>query len=198
MKNKTRLKENAVEVTYALENSDYLRFNKFVINRTPALKRQMLLRFLGLPALIAVEVYFIHLPPALYLPFVLVFSAAWIAYLWWAQQRAVTVQAQLRPGVLGLHTVSLQPDGLYNQTTILDTRVKWQNITEVADSPQMIVLFLSPRYGFIVPKHAFADPAEASAFLETAQAYRRSASDGTLPSLPARTPSWPPAPQRML
>ena len=187
-----------MEVTYALDNSDYLSFNKFVINRTPAVKRQMLLRYLGLPTLIAVEVYFIHLPLALYLPFVLVFSAAWIVYLWWAQRRAVTMQAQMRPGALGLHTVALQPDGFYSQSQAQDTRVKWQNITEVADSPQMIALFLSPRYGFIVPKRAFADPTEASAFLETVQAYRRSARDGTLLNLPARTLSWPPAPQRML
>lgn len=187
-----------MEVTYTLEKNDYLQFNRFVINRVPALKRQAFLRFFFLPVLIAVELYIAHIP---WLPFLVVLgavTAAWVAYLLWAQRRAVVTLAQARVGAIGLHTVSLQPDGFYSQTSVVDTRVKWQNITEVANSSQMILVFLSPRFGFIVPKRAFADPAQASAFLETAQAYRRSAYDGTQPTLPSISASWPPAPQRML
>ena len=187
-----------LEVTYTLEKNDYLQYNRFVINRVPSLNRLMLLRFFVLPGIVALEIYFIGLPTLLSLAALFVLTAAWVAYLLWAQRRAVITQAQARPGALGLHTVSLRPDGLYNQTSVQDTRVKWQNITEVADSPQIIALFLSPRFGFIVPKRAFADPAQASAFLETARAYRRSAYDGTQPALPSAPASWPPAPQRIL
>ena len=188
-----------MEITYQLEKSDHLQFNQFVINRVPALKRQMLLRFFGLPALISAELYVFHLALVPYLLSAVAVTAGWIAYLWWAQRRVVTVQAQARPGAIGLHTVSLQPDGLYNQTAALDTRAKWQNITEVAENPQMIVLFLSPRFGFIVPKRAFADPAQAQAFFELARAYRQGVLDGTQPMLPPALPvSWPPAPQRIL
>lgn len=188
-----------MEITYQLEKSDHLRFNQFVINRIPSLKRQALLRFFGLPAVISVELYVFHLTLVPYLLNVFGVTAAWIAYLWWAQRRAIISQAQARPGAIGLHTVSLQPDGLYNQTSILETRVKWQNVTEVADHPQMILLFLSPRFGFIVPKRAFADPAQAQAFFELARAYRQGVLDGTRPMLPSALPaSWPPAPQRIL
>ena len=186
-----------MEVTYALEKNDYLQFNRFVINRVPTLKRQAFLRFFFLPALIAFELYIAHIPRLPFLVVLCAVTAAWIAYLSWAQRRAVVTQAQARIGAIGLHTASLRPDGLYNQTSVQDTRVKWQNITEVAENSQMILLFLSPRYGFIVPKRAFADPAQASAFLETARAYRRSAYEGTPPVLPTAPASWPPAPQRM-
>ena len=187
-----------LEVTYTLEKNDYLQFNRFVIRRVPALKRQAFLRFFFLPALIAFELYIAHMPLLPFLVVLCAVTAAWIAYLVWAQRRAVITQAQARPGALGLHTVSLRPDGLYNQTAVQDTRVMWQNITEVADSPQIIALFLSPRFGFVVPKRAFADPAQAAAFLETARTYCRSAYDGTQPALPSAPASWPPAPQRIL
>lgn len=189
--------DNIMELTYTLEKNDYLYFNGFVINRVPALKRQMVLRFVFLPALIALEAYFVRASLPWFLLSVAVFTGIWAGYLLWAQRRAITVQAQSRPGALGLHTVSLQPDGFYTQSSVLDTRAKWLNITEIADSPQMIILLLSPRFGFIVPKRAFAGPAQAAAFLETAQAYRQSAYDGTQPMLPSIPASWPPAPQRI-
>ncbi len=187
-----------MEVTYTLEKNDYLQHNWFVINRVPALKRQTLLRFLSVPLLNLAALYVFPLPPTLYLLDALGITALWAGYLWWAHRQTIITQARARIGAIGLHTVSLQPDGLYNQTSVLDTRAKWQNITEVVDSPQMIVIFLSPRYGFIVPKRAFTNPAQAQAFLETARAYRQSVWDGTQPALPPIPASWPPAPQRIL
>ncbi len=187
-----------MEVTYTLEKNEYLQFNRFVINRVPALKRQAFLRFFFLPVLIAGELYLMHISWLPFLVIICAVTAAWVGYVWWAQNRAVITQAQARVGAIGLHTVSIQPDGLYSQTSVVDSRVKWQNITEVADNPQLIVLFLSPRFGFLVPKWAFADPAQAQAFLETARACRQSVWDGTLPVLPSVPASWPPAPQRIL
>ena len=187
-----------LEVTYTLEKNDYLRYSWFVIGRTPGLKWQAILRFFGLPLFNLVVLFIFHTAPVPYLLNAVGVTSLWVGYLWWAHRQAVISLAQARTGDLGLHTVSLQPDGLYNQTSILETRVKWQNITEVADSPQIIALFLSPRFGFIVPKRAFADPAQASAFLETARAYHRSAYDGSEPALPPVPASWPPAPQRIL
>ena len=102
-----------MEVTYTLEKSDYLQFNRFVINRVPALKRQAFLRFFFLPALIAFELYVAHTPRLAFLVVLCAVTAAWIAYLSWAQRRAVVTQAQARVGAIGLHTVSLRPDGLY-------------------------------------------------------------------------------------
>ena len=188
-----------MEITYQLEKNDYLNYFWFATKRVPALKRQMLLRFFGLPLFNLAALYIFPLSLVPYLLNAFGVAAVWIAYLWWAQRQAVITLAQSRPDSFGLHTLSLQPDGLYNQTSVLDTRVKWRNITEVAENPQMIVLFLSPRFGFIVPKRAFADPAQAQAFFELARAYRQGVLDGTQPMLPPALPvSWPPAPQRIL
>ena len=186
-----------MEVTYQLEREDYLRYNRFVIGRVPALKRQALVRFLILPAILAVELRFLHMPLLYYV--LLLFSATvlWTAFLLWSQRRAIIALTEARPGAIGLHTLSLQPDGLREQTSVLEARVKWQNVTEIAQSPQVIALFLGPRYGFLVPKRAFPTPEQAQAFLETAQAYRHSALDGAAPVLPSVPETWPPPPQRI-
>ncbi len=190
--------KNSVEVTYQLDKHDYLQYNKFVINRVPALKRQVLLRFLLVPGIISAELFFLRLPALSFLLIVLAVAVVWSGFLFWTQQRGVIAQTLARPGAVGLHTSLLLPEGLREQTSVLEARVKWQNITEIAESPQMIVLFISPRYGFIVPKRAFPSPEQAQAFLQTARAYRQSALDGTAPVLPPVSVSWPPAPQRML
>ena len=187
-----------MEITYQLEREDYLQYNRFVINRVPALKRQAVLRFLIVPAILSVEFRFLPMPLLFYGLLVFSTTVIWIVFLLWTQRRAVIALTLARPGAVGLHTLSLQPDGLREQTSVLEARVKWQHITEVAQSPQMIALFLGPRYGFLVPKRAFQNPQQAQAFFETAQAYRRSALDGTTPILPPIAESWPPAPQRII
>jgi hypothetical protein len=190
--------KNPVELTYQLDKNDYLQYNKFVINRVPALKRQMILRFLLVPVIISLELFFLHLPVLNFLLIVLGVAVVWSGFLIWTQQRGVIAQTLARPGAVGLHTILLLPEGLREQTSVLEARVKWQNITEIADSPQVIVLFIGPRYGFVVPKRAFPTPEQAQAFLQTAQAYRQSAIYGTAPELPPVPASWPPAPQRLL
>jgi len=69
-------------------------------------------------------------------------------------------------------------------------------MTEITENKNLIVLFFGPRYGFIIPRRTFQNAEHAQAFLETAQAYHRSALDGTPLTLPEAPHSWPPAPQR--
>lgn len=106
-----------MELTYTLENNDYLQFNRFVINRVPSLRWQALLRFSFLPGLVALGNYFMGLPWLESLIVLLVVTVNWILYLLWAQRQAIIAQAQVRLGAIDLHTVSLQPDGFYTAST---------------------------------------------------------------------------------
>jgi len=186
-----------MEVTYQLEREDYLQYNRFVINRVPALKRQTLLSLFIVPVILAVEFKFLRMPLLFYVLIVFSVTVGWGVFLFWMQRRAVIAQATARPGAIGLHTLSLQPEGLREQNSVLEAWIKWQKFAEIAESPQMIVLLISPRYGFLVPKRAFQTLEQAQTFLETAQAYRQSALDGTTPNLPSLPETWPPAPQRI-
>ena len=92
---------------------------------------------------------------------------------------------------------TLHPAGCRIQSAVMETRTSWAKVTELRQSDKLIVFLLSPRYGFIVPNRAFPTPQQAQAFLETAQAYRTSALNGTAPILPPVSKTWPPAPLRL-
>ncbi len=122
----------------------------------------------------------------------------WLALTTWSRKRAYWKLTEATPGSIGLHTLALGPDGIHEQNTVKETIVKWPKVTEIAESPQLVVFFLSPRYGFLIPKRAFPTADGMQAFLETARAYHKSALDGTAPILPEIGASWPPAPQRLV
>lgn len=81
------------EITYALERDDYWQFNLFAVRRDPALKRQSLRSLFLLPAIVAVELWFLHFSPAWYL-LLPVIGIVWYAYLTWAQKRILGKQAE--------------------------------------------------------------------------------------------------------
>jgi len=186
-----------MEVTYQLERQDYLDYSKFVIGRVPTLRRQFFLQMIVIPTIIAVDLWFMHITWVAFALIVLVQAVIWNAFLFWARRRAVIAQTAARPGAIGLHTLALILDGVREQTSVIEALVRWTKVTEIAESAQLIVLFFSPRYGFIVPKRAFPTAEGAQAFLETARAYQQSALNGTTSKLPELSPAWPPAPQRI-
>lgn len=186
-----------MEITFQVERRDYLDYNKFAVSRLPALKRQGLLRLLFLPALLALEFQFLHLSLLVCVLLILVITAGWTAFLLWGQRRGVIALAEARPGAIGLHTLALGPEGFQEQSSVMATIVKWPKVTEITESKELIVLFLGPRYGFLVPKRAFQTSGQAQVFLETVRAYHKGALDGTAPLLPDAASSWPPPPQRM-
>ncbi len=186
-----------MEVTYQLERRDYLGYNRFVVSRVPALKRQALIQMFVLPVILALELKVVHVPLWVYGLIVLILAGLWNAYLLWVRRRAVIALADARPGAIGLHTLALAPDGIREQTSVIEAFVRWSKVTEIAENKELVVLFFSPRFGFLIPKRAFPTAEGAQAFLETARAYHKSALDGTAPILPEMGSSWPPAPQRL-
>jgi len=188
-----------MRLTYQLEKDDYWQYNTFVIGRVPALKRQVIVSAILLPALITFYLWLFHLLAAVWL---VVFGACacvvWAALLMVTRKRTYLKAVQAKPGSLGLYTLALDADGVREQSDIMEGRVKWPKISEIAQSEHLIVFFVGPRFGFIVPKRAFPTPQQAQAFLETAQAYRAGALNGAAPVLPPVSETWPPAPQRLL
>ena len=187
-----------MEVTFQVEREDYWQYNKFVIGRVPALKRQTLIGPLIISVILVFDLWAFHLGNLTWLAiFGVVMFGFWLAFTSWTRKRVFLKTVEAKPGALGLHTLALRQDGLHEQSAVMETIVKWEKVTEIAESPHLIVLFLSPRYGFLVPKRAFPITEGALAFLERARAYHKSALDGTAPILPELSHSWPPAPQRL-
>jgi hypothetical protein len=191
-------RSDAMEVTYQLEREDYWQFNKFVINRTPALKRKVAFNLLS-PGVIWLGVFwFLHLPLAAYIFLNLAICACWPFYFFPEMKRATIKQAEMVPGALGQHTLIISPEHLRQMSSVSESTVGWHNFTELTEDSLYLLFFMSQRLAFIIPKRAFSTPGQAQTFLETAQAYRQSALDGTTPVLPSIPETWPPAPQRII
>ncbi len=187
-----------MEVTYQLEREDYWQFNKFVINRVPALKRQVIFNLL-LPGVIWLGAFWVlHFPLAVYIFLNLVLWVCWPLYYFPEMKRATIKRAEMVPGALGQHTLTICPERLRQKSLVSESAVGWQSFTELTEDSRYLFFFMSQRFGLIVPKRVFPTPEQAQAFLETAQAYRKSALDGTLPLLPSIPETWPPAPQRII
>lgn len=183
-----------METTYTLAYDDYRHYNKFVLQRLPALRRQRLVRLVLLPAIVLADAWLLHLSWP-WLLAALAFCALWVAYASWIPGRVLKKQLEARPDTLGLHTMRLSAQGLADQNPVSLTTVRWDKIMDIAASAQTVVFFVAPRYAFFVPTRAFADPAQARVFEETARAYWRASRDGTAPVLPQAASAWPPAPR---
>ncbi len=189
-----------MEVTYQLERDDYWAYYQFVAWRLPPWKRIDFLPLLALCALIAFD----HWSPNTRhgLLFAIGAGVTFFGTLFgvtlWREKEAFLKTIEIRPGAIGLHTISLHTEGFNLQSSVVETRVRWSKVTELRQNEKLIGFLLGPRYGFIVPKRAFQTPEQAQAFLETAQAYRKSAHDGTTPALLSIPETWPPAPQRIV
>ena len=188
-----------IEVTYQLEREDYWQYNTFVIGRIPALKRQTVFSLLFFPAILTFDLWIFHVGGNS--GWLILLGAAvcivWGAFFLWSRKRTYLRTVTAKPGSLGLHSFALCVTGLCEQASVMEVRVKWPGVTEITECKNLLVFFISPRFGFIVPKRAFPTPEQAQLFLETARAYRQSAIDGTPPLLPSIPQSWPPAPSRI-
>lgn len=187
-----------MEVIYQLEREDYWQNHQANFERVPGWKWKTYLLPLVLPGYVMYALWIFHVGA---FGWQLLIGAAtyglFIALISWARKRVYMKTIEGNPGALGLNTLALGLEGIRQQSPVLEAGVKWPKVTEIAESPHLIVLFLGPRNGFFVPKRAFPNAEGAQAFLETARAYRSSSLNGTMLRLPEIQPSWPPAPERL-
>ena len=175
-----------------------MRYNNFLVGRVPARKRQIIISFIYIPALISLALVLTHALSWEWDIFISVmFAIFWAFFIIRVRKTSILKSLEARPGSLGLHTLAVSTEGVREQTSIMEAFVRWPKIQESAENAKFIVFMIGPVWGFVIPKHAFTTPEQAQTFLETARAYHRSALDGTVPDLPITDRTWPPAPQRI-
>ena len=189
-----------MELTYQCERDDYWAYYQLVTRRLPPWKRFDFIPVFALSVLIAYDHWKPNTPGGLLFAAAsgIAFFSMLIVVQLWREKEAFLKVTELRPGTIGLHTILLHSKGLDLHGSVMETRVRWAKVTELKQNDKLLVFFISQRFGFIVPKHAFQTPEQAQAFVGTAQAYRKSALDGTPAVLPSIPETWPPAPQRIV
>lgn len=183
-----------MEISYSLAHEDYWRFSEFMIRRVPALRRQMLLTNLSLPALVALETYVIRMPLIVYVGIILIGTIIWIAIMTWSRRRLGRQLTNARLGSIGRQTMSMSEQGFRVQDDYLETFVRWTKISDIIESRHDVILLLGPQYGFFLPKHILGLDRSRDV-INTARAYWEAAQSGTPPMLPPVSESWPPAPK---
>jgi len=92
----------------------------------------------------------------------------------WQMRRA------LRDGdwssMLGRHVLTLTAEGIREKTDAGDSFFRWQAVTDVFSSDEVIVFLLSPGSGYLVPTRSFAGTEATRAFEERARRLRTDAS----------------------
>jgi hypothetical protein len=79
-----------------------------------------------------------------------------------------------RPGVLGKHTLSIDPEGITEKTDVNDSRHSWQSVDRVDQDNRLIYLFMGTAF-FAIPKNAFMSDFDTDEFFVTAKEYHEKA-----------------------
>jgi len=193
-----RVEDTLLEITYTITPDDLWRYNKLVVDRVPAWRLQGLFRYAFVPVCVFVFYSVLNMTIELRLLATLVALIVWIPFCLWSAKRQNRLVINNRPGVIGLHTLSIKPEGIHQKTSLAEAMIQWSAICDIDQNKDVIGLFMDKRYALVVPKRTFATPAEAERFFATSHAYWRSAKDGTpLPELDNPAAAWPPAPRTL-
>lgn len=72
-------------------------------------------------------------------------------------------------GVLGPHTITLEPDTLREVTAAGEATHKWSGIAKVAETDDYIFVYTQPFAAHVIPRRAFATSADAASFANRAR-----------------------------
>jgi hypothetical protein len=101
--------------------------------------------------------------------------AVFLALMWPRYSRLS--RAAVRPDgpTLAQHRLSVTPDGLRATSRFVDGQYKWFAFEDVTIADGVIVLWIEPGAGVLVPRSAFASPAAETAFLEAVRGFMAAA-----------------------
>ncbi len=178
------------EITYKMTTEDLAAYQHAVRDRIGGVAPQkwweyLFVRWLALVAATAIVITLASLliehaagRPMEFIDFfvgVLIGVAAMAAVLWVTFGDHIRRMARPDGPILDRHTLRLNNDGVTIATKHTDVRYAWAAFEEVADTRGLIILWIEPGAGVVIPGHAFETDATRSQFLLAIEA-KRSAS----------------------
>jgi hypothetical protein len=93
-------------------------------------------------------------------------------YRWAIRRNAAKAYSGTRSkGVLGKHTVVIEPGGVTEKASVSESKSTWSGVEKIEDDNQYIYIFTSPLQAHVIPKRAFGSREESQTFLQTAKAF---------------------------
>lgn len=160
-----------MKITFKLRRDDLWNFNKYVISNAPVLKRSFIMGFAATPVLLLVVGIMMHLKPWLVAIETVAggLIGAYILILFAKQQLYKSIGNG--KGVLGEHTIEIEPKGLRETTDVNQNFHKWNGVQSIESDKKYIYVFIGNYMAHIIPKSAFKSDEEAEEFLNTAISY---------------------------
>ena len=76
-----------------------------------------------------------------------------------------------KPGILGEHTIEISPEGLFEMTSVNESKHYWCGIRNVYSTDSYIFVFINKSVAHIIPKRAFKSNEESQNFLSLLNNY---------------------------
>lgn len=182
-----------MQIKYSLEPEDLWRYNKFLINRVAAYKYRFLLRLVLVPLVTLLFSLNLRLQWWICLLATIVITCAWVPFCFWSLRRHYIKTIQEQPGVLGIHSLEITSEGVWQRTTISESLLLWNGFAEIVENNDQILFFLNQKFAVVIPKHAFQSQEDVKHFLDTATAYWKG--NPSPLEVEQGTAVWPPPPR---
>lgn len=98
-------------------------------------------------------------------------AAIFTAIAWWRYMRLSRRATRADGPTRAEHRLNLGDDGLRSSTCFAEVLYRWSAFEGVTSTDEVIVLWIEPGGGVLVPRSAFAAPGAESAFLEAVRRY---------------------------
>jgi len=166
-----------MRIEFERTEEDMVEFNLFHIDRSPTIRKQLLVTQIVMAVLIFVMAMSVAYLRTRYLPAISYIVGAIFSmgaclvypsiYKW-----SITRQARklFREGsnksLLGRHELNLSPDGVHYTTISSESKINWSSIEKVVQNDKYVFMYIGAINAIVVPKTAFASSKEQIKFLD--------------------------------
>ena len=176
--NNVSASNTAMQIDYELTVEDAAAFSVYVFRTSPRTKRRLrVMQGFGILATLILAVVWPDWSGVGRFIFTILLLLLWIfgypQYYRWAIRRNAlkTYSASKSKGVLGKHTVVIEPSGVTETSSVAESKSTWSGIERIEDDSQYVYIFTGPLQAQVIPKRAFRSNEESQTFLETAKAF---------------------------
>lgn len=164
---------------FVLDKEDYVDFNIFVYDTSPAAKRKRTIQMIVFPIIYLLIPVFLNIYKSV--PYIQTFPIFIIASIVWViaypkiskfgvkknVRRVVDFNEKKGNKMTGDYSVEITDKGITVDNGQGSVEMLWENISEIKEDEKRIYIFLNSMTAYIIKKDAFADQKEEEEFKNT-------------------------------
>lgn len=167
-----------MQVTYALDPSDYWNYNTLSLRRKPILALRWFASLLVLPLVIAILVDLLA-NPSLAVAVGLAAGVIWSIFAVARLKRTLQKRASELATYGRSTTASVDKNGLHLANEVVDLAIDWSLVKDLFQDRRVVCFQLNPSFAYVIPKRSFASDVDARSFTTAATSYWLAAKDSS-------------------